>query len=164
MSLNCYFGHHKCASTWIVKIVHEICMLTGQQVLEKQSNAISSYEEIFSSRKVDFYICQTSIYEKISTIKNFKGFHVIRDPRDIITSGYFSHLYSHHTEGWNALHEHKKELQKLDKREGLLKEIEFSSNFINHIIDWDYDDSRICLLYTSPSPRDRQKSRMPSSA
>ena len=26
--------------------------------------------------------------------------------------------------------------------------------------DWDKD----CLLYTSPSPRDRQKSRMPSSA
>ena len=26
------------------------------------------------------------------------------------------------------------------------------------------DPSYICLLYTSPSPRDRQKSRMPSSA
>ena len=26
------------------------------------------------------------------------------------------------------------------------------------------DSSRSCLLYTSPSPRDRQKSRMPSSA
>ena len=26
------------------------------------------------------------------------------------------------------------------------------------------DPSRTCLLYTSPSPRDRQKSRMPSSA
>ena len=26
------------------------------------------------------------------------------------------------------------------------------------------DQSRPCLLYTSPSPRDRQKSRMPSSA
>ena len=25
-------------------------------------------------------------------------------------------------------------------------------------------DATICLLYTSPSPRDRQKSRMPSSA
>ena len=25
-------------------------------------------------------------------------------------------------------------------------------------------DTRFCLLYTSPSPRDRQKSRMPSSA
>ena len=28
----------------------------------------------------------------------------------------------------------------------------------------DYRNSYICLLYTSPSPRDRQKSRMPSSA
>ena len=28
----------------------------------------------------------------------------------------------------------------------------------------DIDTSRACLLYTSPSPRDRQKSRMPSSA
>ena len=27
-----------------------------------------------------------------------------------------------------------------------------------------WDDDRFCLLYTSPSPRDRQKSRMPSSA
>ena len=26
------------------------------------------------------------------------------------------------------------------------------------------EDIRYCLLYTSPSPRDRQKSRMPSSA
>ena len=26
------------------------------------------------------------------------------------------------------------------------------------------DKSRICLLYTSPSPRDRTRSRMPSSA
>ena len=28
----------------------------------------------------------------------------------------------------------------------------------------DIDTPNICLLYTSPSPRDRQKSRMPSSA
>ena len=35
---------------------------------------------------------------------------------------------------------------------------ENDSNNIKHIM------SLICLLYTSPSPRDRQKSRMPSSA
>ena len=29
---------------------------------------------------------------------------------------------------------------------------------------YDYDDIHICLLYTSPSPRDRSLSRMPSSA
>ena len=30
--------------------------------------------------------------------------------------------------------------------------------------EWFRKDSNGCLLYTSPSPRDRQKSRMPSSA
>ena len=37
-----------------------------------------------------------------------------------------------------------------------------------HMIGKDYptaaDFANLCLLYTSPSPRDRQKSRMPSSA
>ena len=33
------------------------------------------------------------------------------------------------------------------------------SNEIKH-----FADGTTCLLYTSPSPRDRQKSRMPSSA
>ena len=32
--------------------------------------------------------------------------------------------------------------------------------------EWTFDATmiQVCLLYTSPSPRDRQKSRMPSSA
>ena len=30
--------------------------------------------------------------------------------------------------------------------------------------EWPEDPLLACLLYTSPSPRDRQKSRMPSSA
>ena len=34
----------------------------------------------------------------------------------------------------------------------------------NKIIPGISDDESTCLLYTSPSPRDRQKSRMPSSA
>ena len=34
----------------------------------------------------------------------------------------------------------------------------------NEIIDEFYSLFNTCLLYTSPSPRDRQKSRMPSSA
>ena len=34
----------------------------------------------------------------------------------------------------------------------------------NHFLTGKYDIDMTCLLYTSPSPRDRQKSRMPSSA
>ena len=31
-------------------------------------------------------------------------------------------------------------------------------------VTFEFSFDKICLLYTSPSPRDRQKSRMPSSA
>ena len=37
-------------------------------------------------------------------------------------------------------------------------------HFMPFISDTDTHPSSGCLLYTSPSPRDRQKSRMPSSA
>ena len=33
-----------------------------------------------------------------------------------------------------------------------------------HIWNWDDWSRRACLLYTSPSPRDQEASRMPSSA
>ena len=31
-------------------------------------------------------------------------------------------------------------------------------------LEWDDEDIEACLLYTSPSPRDKRQSRMPSSA
>ena len=49
----------------------------------------------------------------------------------------------------------------------------FSDNCYSRAHEWAFDGGvvvpasaspHICLLYTSPSPRDRQKSRMPSSA
>ena len=45
--------------------------------------------------------------------------------------------------------------------------VEFRRNFgqtAAMAAGFDYAEGDICLLYTSPSPRDRQKSRMPSSA
>ena len=35
---------------------------------------------------------------------------------------------------------------------------------IGLVLDWTHDQWKSCLLYTSPSPRDRTRSRMPSSA
>ena len=40
----------------------------------------------------------------------------------------------------------------------------FDPFFGGNIIGLLFENSTPCLLYTSPSPRDRQKSRMPSSA
>ena len=38
------------------------------------------------------------------------------------------------------------------------------TQFLNEFVKNKYDLKKICLLYTSPSPRDKRQSRMPSSA
>ena len=45
-----------------------------------------------------------------------------------------------------------------------VEELEALGNTLRDADSESFDRTFICLLYTSPSPRDRQKSRMPSSA
>ena len=45
-----------------------------------------------------------------------------------------------------------------------INEVRNAVNMAQKEIATRYDFKKSCLLYTSPSPRDRQKSRMPSSA
>ena len=56
-------------------------------------------------------------------------------------------------------------VESLNKMEEIVKSrtnLSWESNF--DIIEDLGENANACLLYTSPSPRDRQKSRMPSSA
>jgi hypothetical protein len=68
---------------------------------------------------------------------------VVRDPRDVLVSGYFSHKNSHPTDNWPELKEHREALQSLSEEEGLLKEIEFSQQFLEPMRDWNYDQDHI---------------------
>ena len=52
---------------------------------------------------------------------------------------------------------------KVDDKTGLWKEPQ-PYPYEDDELDYEVDLSTICLLYTSPSPRDRTRSRMPSSA
>ena len=75
-----------------------------------------------------------------------------------------------------ALHERHEEVQALlgdagtiadqERFRALSREYAQLSDVSKCFTDWRQvqEDIETCLLYTSPSPRDRQKSRMPSSA
>lgn len=139
-----YFGHHKCASTYSINMCYEVCNTLGLKPIEQKIAFEESPENIFPLKKSTFLISQTSTYAKVKRLSNnFRGFHVIRDPRDICVSGYFSHLKTHFVEGWPQLAEYRKELQKLNKEEGLLREFEYSDFWLQHIINWNYDDPNI---------------------
>ena len=87
---------------------------------------------------IDFLSYINADIHFVRDLDDFLGFHVIRDPRDIVVSAYFSHLYSHATEGWPALIEHRKKLQKASQEEGLLIEMKFRKGEFGALYNWDY--------------------------
>ena len=54
-------------------------------------------------------------------------------------------------------------LTKKDKESFFLGLKNEKGQLLGYLIGW-IDNTMVCLLYTSPSPRDRTRSRMPSSA
>jgi hypothetical protein len=146
--LYAYFGHHKCASSWIHQIVNETCKDAGLRHI-KVSNSLNCGHSLASyviKNKTDFLSYTNAVYSEVSSLKNLKAFHVIRDPRDVLVSGYFSHLKSHPEDVWPELSPHREKLNTLSPHDGLLEEFNFSQRFLNEMGDWDYTHPDILQL------------------
>jgi len=139
----CYFGHHKCASTWIITILFDVCNYLGLKIVDQQAKQLADVGEFLTDSKADFYVSQSTDYLKIANIEDLKAFHVIRDPRDLIVSAYYSHLHSHPIGAWNELANHRSELKRENNENGLLMEMEFCREFIEEIRNWDYGNPQI---------------------
>ena len=144
-----YFGHHKAASSSIVSILTSICREIGWKSASYNNPKMFDYNlaETIIKNKVDFLLYRSVDYQYIKNLNNFKGFHVVRDPRDIVVSAYFSHLYSHPvTKHWPQLVPHREKLQKVSKDEGLFLEMEFRRVPFEKMYDWDYSLPNILEL------------------
>ncbi|MDY7013813.1 MAG: sulfotransferase domain-containing protein [Cyanobacteriota bacterium] len=135
-----FLGHHKCATTFFRRVVESACKEMGLNyfLANKEAQFGSDLKSFVDREKIDFIAYTNANYEQVKDLTNFRGFHVIRDPRDIIVSAYFSHLYSHPTQNWPALAEYRNKLKNLSKDEGLLLEIERSGSGLRKISGWDY--------------------------
>ncbi len=69
-------------------------------------------------------------------LNNLRGFHYVRDPRDIVVSAYFSHRNSHATEAWPELIPYREKLRKVSKEEGLFMELEFRAEQFEEMRSW----------------------------
>ena len=136
-----YFGHHKCASTYVRQLIHQVCRelkLRGAVVALPQTFN-HDLRKFVEENHVEFLTYTLADAQYIGQLDRFKGFHVIRDPRDVCVSAYYSHLYSHPTESWPGLNEHRRELQSLSKEEGLLLEMQqCRKTTLNRMYTWDY--------------------------
>lgn len=157
-----FFGHHKAASSWIESIIVNICEDMGLKhgVVDRPSlynytypqprgyvkntktlstgQTVDDLKKFVDAENIDFLTYTNAEIEYVMTLENFQGFHVVRDPRDIVVSAYFSHLYSHQTDIWPELIDHRRELEELSQDEGLLLEMECRRKDFENMYTWNY--------------------------
>jgi hypothetical protein len=167
--LRAYFGHHKCASKWIRAIVSRVVAEIGLPAfhvydrlipaavgpLEAWGSSARSKRARFDreelrahvdAARAAFVVCPTVDRLQAQVLRPVRAFHVIRDPRDLIVSGYFSHRVSHETDGLPRLQAHREALLAVPLNEGLLLEMEFSKVSLLQMGDWDYADPAVLEL------------------
>ena len=93
--------------------------------------------------KIDFIGYGNADITYVNQLPPHKGFHIIRDPRDIVVSAYFSHLYSHSTSAWQELEDHRQQLRSMSFDDGLMREIAFRKRSFGHMNSWDFDQPNI---------------------
>jgi hypothetical protein len=142
-----FFGHHKAATSWVIKILSDLGHLNGFHVQIYDTAADLSAALPRQSPLRSFLAFRNADPLALGHLEPFLGFHLIRDPRDIAVSSYFSHLHSHPTENWPELKQHKRRLADLDLAEGLLCDMEFCRDLPTRghnvapyrcMAEWDY--------------------------
>jgi hypothetical protein len=153
--LYAYFGHHKCASSWIDNILKEVAQEHGypyRGLVDHQTptghGPLTDYVETFSRHEMGAYLrdantsfvgALTADWAQVESLPSFRGVHVIRDPRDIIVSGYFSHKNSHPVNHLPHMAAHRERLRSVSKDEGLLLEMEYAASEMEDLATWNYD-------------------------
>lgn len=151
-----YFGHHKCASTWITGIVAGLCHRLGLRldtvyVPESFGHDLPAFVE---ARKTEFLCYGNADIAHVRGLGPFSGFHVIRDPRDVVVSGYYSHLHSHSLTARLPIAEHRERLRGLPTAEGLLAEMDFCRGFFEQMASWDYELPHVAEIRFEDMVRD----------
>lgn len=124
-----FCGHHKGGTVWSSKIFAAICRQMGLRGDYFNSPKQFSFDLVrhIAERNLDFVCYANADAKYLQDIGNYRGFHIIRDPRDTVVSGYFSHRNSHPTKNWPELVSHRQRLLEMSKEDGLMLEIDFSA-------------------------------------
>jgi hypothetical protein len=133
-----YFGHHKCASTWFGSIFTEIAFDLGlrYKIVYKKQDFNNDLKNYIKENNIDLITYANADYGQVARLDNLIGIHVVRDPRDIIVSAYFSHLKTHSTDNWPELKAHRLKLQQSDQETGLFHEIKFRKEQFDEMRSW----------------------------
>lgn len=143
-----YFGHHKSASTWFQAICGQVCreLKLNYRIVFLAEQVGGDLARFIRDNRVQFVSYTNADYGQVKSIGNVRGFHVVRDPRDMCVSAYFSHRYSHKVEDWQAMIEHRKRLEECSEEEGLFLEIDWLKRHFDEMRSWPHQVDGIVEL------------------
>lgn len=157
-TLLAYFGHHRCGTQWMKSILRGVSRIAGREVVivhsgfEAPGSDLSAPIEDPSATFLCYVNADRRYLEKLGPLR---GFHIVRDPRDIVVSAYYSHLYSHPKYG--NLARHRDGLRSVPKDEGLLLEMESRERQFARMLSWDYDRDDVLELHMEDVTSDPQR-------
>ena len=141
-----FSGNPKAGSTWLGGLLAGISIEMGLNIFYGQYSLDNNYVKI-KNGQYDIIISQSSNYEKLQNLSlGYKGVHVIRDPRDVCISSYFSFKKTHDIENWVQLGSLRKTLNNLDFHDGMLEIFKFNEYFFDQLNCWNYEDSNFLEL------------------
>ena len=137
--------YHKVGTVWFGRILRDVAAEYGLTYqVGSNYNLIREFEE---HQNANIFLDDGS-HVNLGELPNYVGSHMIRDPRDIVISGYFYHLWTQET--WANLpraeykgRSYKQYLQSLSQDEGLLAEIRRVWFWVPHMADWNYNNPRM---------------------
>jgi hypothetical protein len=140
-----FYGHHKCATMWLNALCSGVCQRLGLRFAAVYDEQAFEHDlPAWAVREgVHFVGYGNADIAHCSALPAHKAFHIVRDPRDIVVSAYFSHLKTHATDAWPQLVAHREKLRSLSRDEGLLEEIRFRQRSFGHMATWDYDQPHV---------------------
>lgn len=145
--IRAYFGHHKCGTSWISRVIGDVCTITGLKIAHHHYESLFDGDIVALRRTSPFDFWRyTNADINFTRNVDLLGFHVVRDPRDLIISAYFSHLISHSDENWPRLRHYRPYLRGLSKQVGIKAEMEFCAIFLFQMLSWDYSRSNVIEL------------------
>jgi hypothetical protein len=143
--LYAFYGHHKCATMWWNRIIANVCRKTGLtfKPVYDERGFNGDLKRFAEQQEIDFLSHGNADMDHIAGLGEHRGVHIIRDPRDIAVSAYFSHLHSHSTKEWSELEEYREKLRAVSPEKGLEMEIRNRQKEFSQIESWDYAQPNI---------------------
>jgi len=138
--MHVFFGHHRCATTWTVTLILALSRELGLRVAQEDR-----YEKLPSDLEKTGFLTHSNATDGIVrqlANREYRAFHVVRDPRDILVSSYFSDKYSHYVYG-QQFAQFREQLGAMEFDEGLRLELERRTAEFEALAQWNYHNPRV---------------------